>query len=64
MRHGMILILAAWLLTDCSAPEQRTHCSVTVEPHPSQPYPAGVIVVRCDGLERARIVARRAYAVD
>ena len=64
MRQSMLLILAALLLAACSAPEQRNHCSVTVEPHPSKPYPAGVIVVRCDGMERARIVARRAYAVD
>lgn len=58
------LLLLCLLLPACSGPEKRDNCTVTVEPHPSQPYPAGVIVVRCDGLERARIVARRAYAVD
>jgi hypothetical protein len=42
--------------------EQRKNCTVQVDPHPTLPYPAGVIVVTCDGLERARIVARRAYA--
>lgn len=42
--------------------EQRKNCTVNIEPHPTLPYPAGVIVVTCDGLERARIVARRAYA--
>jgi hypothetical protein len=61
-----LLLLSALIIVLCTrctpATEQRKNCITHIEPHPTLPYPAGVIVVTCDGLERARIVARRIYA--
>lgn len=63
---AFLLLLSAAIILCCTsctpATEQRKNCTTNIEPHPTLPYPAGVIVVTCDGLERARIVARRVYA--
>ena len=55
----MRLLLALCLLTACSAPERRKDCTVSIYDHPTKKRPAGRIVVRCDGLDRATIDAER-----
>lgn len=76
MRAGSLLLAMAVVLlivapmaalvalTSCSAPERRDNCAASIEPHPKLPYPAGVIVVRCDGVERVRITAKRVYSAQ
>lgn len=60
MRGGSLLLLI-WL-AGCSAPEQRQTCTVAIHDHPKLPRPAGRIKVRCDGVDRATIDARRVHA--
>lgn len=57
-----LLFLLALSLEGCSAPEQRQTCTVAIHDHPTLPRPAGRIKVRCDGLDRATIDARRVHA--
>ena len=52
-------LVALCLLTACSAPERRKDCTVSIYDHPTKKRPAGRIVVRCDGLDRATIDAER-----
>lgn len=61
--RGLLLLLTC-LLCACSAPERRDNCAASIEPHPKLPYPAGVIIVRCDGVERVRITAKRVYSAQ
>ena len=61
MRGGSLL-LALLLVAGCSAPEQRKTCTVAIHNHPTLPRPAGRIKVRCDGVDRATIDARRVHA--
>ena len=53
----MRYLIALCLLCACSGPETRKDCEVGIYAHPRLPRPAGRIVVRCDGLERAIIDA-------
>jgi hypothetical protein len=57
----MRLAVVALLLVGCGA-EQRQTCTVGIHNHPTLPRPAGRIKVRCDGLDRATIDARRVHA--
>ena len=65
MRGGRCLLAIALaialLLSSCSA-EQRKTCTVAIHNHPTLPRPAGRIKIRCDGLDRATIDARRVHA--
>ena len=60
MRGGSLLIVL--LLVGCGAPEQRRACTVAIHNHPTLPRPAGRIKVRCDGVDRATIDAKRVHA--
>ena len=66
MRGGSSLLLAIGLLVPCvagcGAAEQRQTCTVAIHDHPKLPRPAGRIKVRCDGVDRATIDARRVHA--
>lgn len=57
-----LVVGVALLLTSCGAPEQRTTCTVAIHDHPELPRPAGRIKVRCDGVDRATIDAKRIHA--
>ncbi len=65
MRGGRCLLAIALaialLLSSCGA-EQRKACTVGIHDHPTLPRPAGRIKVRCDGVDRATIDARRVHA--
>jgi uncharacterized lipoprotein YmbA len=56
-----LAVVALLLVAGCSA-EQRTTCTVGIHNHPTLPRPAGRIKVRCDGVDRATIDARRVHA--
>ena len=58
----MRLAVVTLLLVGCGAPEQRISCTVAIHNHPTMPRPAGRIKVRCDGVDRATIDARRVHA--
>jgi len=46
----------------CSgAMEQRKSCTIAIHDHPKLPRPAGRIKVRCDGVDRATIDAKRVH---
>lgn len=53
----MRYLLTLCLLCGCGGVETRKDCEVGIYAHPSKPRPAGRILVRCDGLERATIDA-------
>lgn len=55
--RGLLLLLLTCLLCACGAPERRANCTVAIYAHPTKKSPAGRIVVRCDGLDRATIDA-------
>ena len=65
MRGGKCLLAIALaialLLSSCGA-EQRRDCTVGIHNHPTLPRPAGRIKVRCDGVDRATIDAKRVHA--
>jgi hypothetical protein len=60
MRGGSLLIVLL-LVAGCGA-EQRRACTVAIHNHPTLPRPAGRIKVRCDGVDRATIDAKRVHA--
>lgn len=60
MRGGSLLLLL-WL-AGCGAAEQRQTCTVAIHDYPHLPRPAGCVKVRCDGLDRATICAKRVHA--
>ena len=57
-----LAVVALLLVSGCGAPEQRRACTIAIHNHPTLPRPAGRIKVRCDGVDRATIDAKRVHA--